>query len=550
MKSLSGLYEELENASRAVDNAVREANAVERDKGSYYYTETIRWNEKKSYLGGIFKKVTHYETIPCSRNEIRFDANRFNDAVARARAKIEAKQQEVSRVVDQVVVVYKQQEVEVKQKLSMVRSEVSSIKSNVSSLYSNIQSVQSYNKSLSNEIYSCNNGVKDLERQKGKLQSEISDLELQMSNLRDECQKNQDSIKALQGRVLIDQSGKDSEEAQLKAKMEDVVNSMDEARRADLIIKLWNSKDKRITEMIELVVAKGFDVNYQDALGHSILSNAVLLGDMSLFDLVIERYPDYNLELPSINGMTLLEYSVVKDKDDFSSKLFNSCSDFGRTALRALKSNNVKLLEKIFEHCPSEISAMHQGHSLLHLAVLSNRVEVIEAIVKADSSAMDLLNCKGDSCFSMALKYSSAETIKSLIKHVDIAKQMSMLIKNSQLDELASLFEASPDLIDSLDASVLCKAIENKQSDLARMLIDYGFDSSSAIEIMVNQNNKNSLVALHGLDVDYLLNSKFDKKILISKFMDLGCSAISHEISAIVEASGNVADDATYVTGI
>jgi ankyrin repeat protein len=542
MKSISALYQDLRAASCAVDSAVHGVNLVHANRGKYFYTVLVEEKHRTHFCG--FRGEPDYTY----RNETRFNQQRFDNDLAAANAKQEEKEQALSTVVSEIVVAYGLEESQVNQQAAAVKSASNSVRSEIAGAASNLQSIQSVNRGLDNEVNTHNRTLMDLKGQLHQLESEITYIGQQTSHLRGVHDKNQLEIKDLQGKVSIDQDGKDAREVELNKQMEEMVNSMSESHRSDLLMKFRQQKDPHFKKIIELILAKEFDVNYQDASGHNIWSSAIISGDMELFDLVMKKYPSYNLELPTVNGMTLLEYCISHGRQDFTGRIFDNCSDFSRTCLRALKGNNIKVLAKIFENSPAATGTMYHGNSLLHLAILSNRPEVMEKILSVDHSATFQLNSKGDSCFTLALKTGSQATILSLIKHIDIKEQINKLIENSQTDLLAKLFEAAPALIDDLDPGILSGLIAENKLDLATMLIDYGFDTSAAIETMVNQNDQEALVGLYNLGVDYLLSSKFDKQTLSLKFSEFGYNSIAEELTPII-GNDQLIHDETHVTG-
>lgn len=94
----SSIFDDLYFLENEVNIAAARVSSIYHSIDNYKSIKTIHWTEKKSYCGGILKKMTHYKTTHHSRDEVVFDSVRFNQDLGVANAVLQEQQCRLNQV--------------------------------------------------------------------------------------------------------------------------------------------------------------------------------------------------------------------------------------------------------------------------------------------------------------------------------------------------------------------------------------------------------------------------------------------------------------------
>jgi hypothetical protein len=134
------LLNNLSRLSAEVAEAAANVYNIYTSSERYKSTKMVYWTEKKSYLGGVLKQVTHYKTIHHAREEIIFDNIRFDQDLSSANAILQQKQQQLNKA-----------KLEVQEEISNTRSAINEYNIGISNARSIISKYATLNKELQEE---------------------------------------------------------------------------------------------------------------------------------------------------------------------------------------------------------------------------------------------------------------------------------------------------------------------------------------------------------------------------------------------------------------
>lgn len=498
----------------------------------YYYKELVRTKHATYVVFGLFKGEPEYRY----HYEARFNSRLYEKDLANANKKVSQLTQlletKLSKIENEVTAEIAQ----LNKTTVPIESERLRLHSDIRNLKAQIEAADQISKSISLDISKESQALRELLSKVSGVTSTIASLKKQVTEVIELHSSNAGKIGESQEILSSLQQETENADGQVKGMLVNYVESISEAQRADLLMKLWFTQDKtdyRTEILIKAIVKQGFDANYLNKQGHDLVSVAVVHKDEQLFELVLEQNSTFDFELPTISGGTLLEYSIKHDLDYFTSRILKSNTDFSRTMIRALTSNNLEVLDAIFAVHPDLTSSLHQGHSFLQLAVIGGKIDIVHKLLEIDKTLIDQKNFKKESTFKLALKSGNQEIITELLRYVDANEQIKQLASDSEIDLLTVLFEAAPNLIDELDSNILYQSVQNKDSDLSTMLLDYGTNIGAVLEKIFADEKKELLLELYKLDPDYLTSCKTDKKLLTAKIKEYGYESIMHDLVVI-----------------
>jgi len=94
----ASIFDDLYFLENEVNTAAARVSGIYNSIDNYKSIKTIHWTEKKSHFGGPFKKMSHYKTTHHSRDEVVFDADRFNQDLGVANAVLQEQQCRLNQV--------------------------------------------------------------------------------------------------------------------------------------------------------------------------------------------------------------------------------------------------------------------------------------------------------------------------------------------------------------------------------------------------------------------------------------------------------------------
>lgn len=246
-------------------------------------------------------------------------------------------------------------------------------------------------------------------------------------------------------------------------------------------------------ELVEYLINKGSDVNYQDSYGSSIIQYAASTGNKNtaVFDALIAKGAD--IKKKSEDGANLLLLAVSNDKDLTVTDYFISKGialtdkdESGATAADyAAKIGNVELIEKLVKRgikpTDNALFFATQGSRMS-----SNGVETYKYLVDTYKLNPKAVNKDGATVLHLVVRRPNTEVINYFIeKGVDLAKAdnegNTLLILASggrDLDLVKTLLAKADNIntVNKVGESALTKAIGGGSTEIAEYLIKNGAD--------------------------------------------------------------------------
>ncbi len=141
--------------------------------------------------------------------------------------------------------------------------------------------------------------------------------------------------------------------------------------------------------IVKLLIQYGADVNIQNSYGMSGLIFATQHLFYSIVDILLGSGCDVNIHDKS--GKTALIYAVM--------------------------SKNKTLISVLLAHQVDMTHADIDGNTALHFACRTGSVKLVSMLLNANSSALESINCCGNSCFMIACEFAYISVCKALIYH-------------------------------------------------------------------------------------------------------------------------------------
>jgi ankyrin repeat protein len=256
-------------------------------------------------------------------------------------------------------------------------------------------------------------------------------------------------------------------------------------------------------ELVQWLIAKGSDVNYQDSYGSSIIQYAASTGNKNtaIFDALLAKGAD--IKQKSEDGASLLLLAVSGDKDltvtdYFISKglsLTEKDASGATAADYAAKVGNIELIEKLVKRGvkPTDNALFYatQGSRMS-----SNGIETYKYLVDTYKLNPKAVNKDGATVLHLLVRRPNTEVINYFIeKGIDLTKAdnegntLLILASGGRDLDLVKTLLAKAENINSLNKvgeSALTKAIGSGSTEIAEYLIQNGADVN-----VVNSNGEN-----------------------------------------------------------
>ncbi|XP_031548959.1 transient receptor potential cation channel subfamily A member 1-like [Actinia tenebrosa] len=252
---------------------------------------------------------------------------------------------------------------------------------------------------------------------------------------------------------------------------------------------------------VSKLLAQNIDINFPNRFGRGPLHNAILKGDLRMVKMILDAGADVTLK--DDRGDTPLHYAVRADSEQITKLLLehSECDvnaegssmatplhlaaslnnaklcklllehmarmelreEFGRTALgKAMESGATKAVKFLFEFIKNNELGMEnylynadkEGSTLLHLAVDSGFVKVVDLCLKYGARIRQPKSQGRSTAFHLACEQGSVEIVKRLLQEdPSVAKIL---------------------LIDACGSTPLHNAAKNNSSAILELLIEHG----------------------------------------------------------------------------
>lgn len=250
------------------------------------------------------------------------------------------------------------------------------------------------------------------------------------------------------------------------------------------------------TEMADLLISNGVDLDHEDSNGRSILGALVESGKPALVEYLLQK----NIRVRSeerIKGKSLLCYSMSKDHSP--------------DMILSLVNHEIQI---------DEIDS--NGNTPLMIAIKRKNQQVAIALIK---KGVDINHCnkKGLNAVQLAVQHNEVNVFRELYTHPDISYRLNAaevqkmtrtavrLLSHKALEILHSKHPEITIEVLNIDKS-LCYLLKKRLTDMADHLISIGadinvVDESIATPLLYAANNNlyetAQLLIEHGADVNY-----------------------------------------------
>lgn len=507
------MHRSLSNLSSAIDKKQRIINNTNDRNSGYYVTSERQYKETTRVIG--FKGSPKVHIV----QEVKFNHDKFGRDVDDVDHQIEQCKQEIALELG---------------KLSKVVSDLQSEFNNTQATYSNLQDYGTQEETKKKEqtkklnetntkIYNCDDRLRKLGIEIIRTQDHHNGIEVEVKKLSVKLFNTQK-----QNKVKLEEQAD---------KIKELCSSMTDLQRSAILLLLWKQKDQDSQMIVDGIKHFGLDVNYVTPSGDTLIGYAAKNNDFELLDLVMSCQINFNLEYPTINGKNLLQYAVDNNQLTLVNKIITKISEQGvvpsRTLLNAMNNNDLKMIDMIFNHFSKSEHTIYQGYTLLQLAVMSDKEELVEKIISFDITTLQDKNYKGKTALKIALEKGNKSIINKVLKGLDFTNEVMKLIKDNEIDLLITLFESQKGLINQIDGKILYHLLAEQNSEMARALLENGMDVSETVSEAVLQHNPEIIKSLLALDKDALKGAKIDQSKLNIDLQLLGLGGTDHNLAGI-----------------
>jgi hypothetical protein len=182
--------------------------------------------------------------------------------------------------------------------------------------------------------------------------------------------------------------------------IKDSITSLSPQQRSHILQKIWGSSDSDSANIISSIKECGFNPNYTDNQGRSLLNKALTNNDRALFDLLIANNINFN---GYIGNKTSFHIILQSGNNNFISKMFAANQDFSKSLLGvALQDDNISLATA-FAQKVELAKTKYSGYPLLQLALEQNQYKASKQILTTCPEAINLVNNNGLSVLASAV---------------------------------------------------------------------------------------------------------------------------------------------------
>lgn len=331
-------------------------------------------------------------------------------------------------------------------------------------------------------------------------------------------------------------------------KIKDSITTLNPQQKSHILQKIWGSNDNDSISIINAIKECGFNPNYVDNQGRSLLKVALTNNDNALFDLLIANHINFN---SYIGSKTAFQMILESGNNPFIGKMFGADQDVSKALLDIALNNDASSLAKAFAHKLDLAKTKYSGYSLLQLALEKNKYESAKQILTSYPEAINLINNNGLSVLASTIlqgNKTGVDLLKSFGANLDLEVTQSItgkyiqyftklltispdllaknydglpighfIIKHGNSQLLAKLLELQADLCNSADSEgrdLLYFTILMDKPDLAKLLMDNGAAQASTVNKALADNNVKVIIDLANLNPEILKYTINDKTIL------------------------------------
>lgn len=255
---------------------------------------------------------------------------------------------------------------------------------------------------------------------------------------------------------------------------------------------------KRLRNIVELLLQHGFDVDHEDDQGHTPIYYSVVQNDVETTELLLQNgaEPNGNFDLISLAAKkgfgSIVKVLVdcgadVNRSDDCGltplhqailtySALFTLLRETSMIRIRAMKSVVHVLLSK-----GSNVNAKTvDGFSPLHFAIILKYPIIVSILLKQGADCHSLVNCENKSPYlsQCRLKSGRSDTSGRLTKEPRLTTVLHIAVKSNDIASIFALLKAGAK-VDSVrydGKTPLILAIKSRNNTVVRVLLGYGAD--------------------------------------------------------------------------
>lgn len=302
----------IENLQVALDVKTAIFNKYLNKQEPYYYKEQVTVKHKPKILG-LVKDNPYYTT----HIEIRYNQELFEKDFTKAHAEVDKYERQIALHTKQLeedlkkVYIQKQQEEKTFNKLESM----------------NLQIEQEI-KNAENQHILLEQEYAPLEKQYNELESSIDDLNIQLEGLSHIPEITNNPV----------------------SEIDNVIQNFNGNKKAMLLFNLWGKEDDDSLEMIDSIINRGFDVDYQNKEGITLLQKAASLNDIKLLEIVLVQ------DAKSAEEKTLLNYALENSNDEFVVNLLSAQADFTYGVGYIVKEDILKSFQRLLIIKPEVIN--------------------------------------------------------------------------------------------------------------------------------------------------------------------------------------------------
>jgi hypothetical protein len=277
------------------------------------------------------------------------------------------------------------------------------------------------------------------------------------------------------------------------------INPLSAAKKGHLLQKIWQATDELSKSIVSIIKTQSFDPHYVNGSNVSLVQTAIGRNDSQLFDLLVSK----GLKFTQVSKTGKTFFAIVQDagKDGFTKKMLDTKQDFSKPLAKLVMEGNAAKLGKIFDLDPSQTKTMCGKYSLLQVAIVNKKQDVVKQILTKDPLSAKQLTSDGVSTTKVALITGNDEALKLLVdKGADLKSDMLGCLKRNQVEQVKKILTLKPDMLSQVASSLSetdASNIFNANKEVLKI-----YDSKGQNLFYYSLINKNFAVAKLLLSVD------------------------------------------------